>query len=218
MQTRIRRATISLLVAVVLLAGGTRGARAVFMFVSESAVFNPVTGQVQFTIMFNQPPDFLTLDSVGRPANSFQYYIFGNNLLLPYPFYYDSIIRGGEIDITGNFLPIRNSRPESPDPTSGGWGAIRGVVSFSLNGNILTFSTPLGLISDHSTDGNFAYQLSASTFGSSTQYVNNRSTVMPEPSTAATTAVPLSQWLSVAMAIGILAIASRHILRSARQR
>jgi hypothetical protein len=92
-----------------------------FMFVSQSAVFNPATSEVQFTIEFNQPPDFFTLDSFGRQANSFQFFIVGDPSL-PYPELYDAIIRGDEIHITGNTVRIRNSVPEDPDPASGGVG------------------------------------------------------------------------------------------------
>jgi hypothetical protein len=121
-----------------------------FSFVSESAVFNPATGKVQFTIEFNQPPDFFTVSSFGQQTNSFQYFIVGNPTLQS-PEKFDSIIRGEEIHITVDTLPIRNAVPPVPDPTGGGWGALRGAVPFSLDGDILTFSTPLPLISNHST-------------------------------------------------------------------
>ena len=42
-----------------------------FSFTAESAIFDSATGNVQFRIVFNQPPDFFTVDSVGRQANSF---------------------------------------------------------------------------------------------------------------------------------------------------
>jgi hypothetical protein len=183
MSSRIHQPALTLLAVMLLLVGTTGEAQAGFMFVSESAVFNPATGEVQFTIEFNQHPDFFTLDSVGRQADSFQYFIVGDPSL-PYPENYDAIIRGEEIHITGDTLRIRNSAPPNPDPASGGWGAIRGSVPFSLDGNVLTFSTPLPLISDHSTDGHFAYRLESYVFGGTTRSVVSQSTVVPEPFTA----------------------------------
>src|SRR5262245_61037184 len=121
---------IAVLALLVVIAGT---AKAEFMFVSESAVFNPVTQEVLFTIEFNQAPDFSTVDSFGRQANSFQYFIVGDPNL-PYPVNFDAIIRGEEIHITLDTIRIRNSEPGVPDPVAGGWGAVRGVVPFSLNG------------------------------------------------------------------------------------
>jgi hypothetical protein len=175
-------------------------AQAEFMFVSESAVYNPATGAVQFTIEFNQAPDFFTQDSAGRIANSFQYFIVGDPRL-PYPENYDAIIRGEEIHLTGDTLRIRNSAPSDPDPAAGGWGAIRGAVPFSLDGDILTFSTPLPLISDHSTDGQYDNRFYTVEFDGLTRTVESQSTVLStavlEPSATvllAISGVSLSCW------------------------
>jgi hypothetical protein len=133
-------------------------AQAPLTALSESVVFDPVTGQVTFTLVFNRRPDFEAEDSFGRQADSFQYYIVGDRSL-PYPAYYDAIIRGEEIEVTSGLLPVRNSGPPDPDPVSGGWGAVRDMVPYTLNGNVLTFSTSLGLISEHSVDRHFSYEL-----------------------------------------------------------
>jgi PEP-CTERM motif-containing protein len=153
-----------------------------FSFTAESAVFDPATGNVQFRIVFNQAPDFSTVDSVGRQADTFQYFISGDPQL-PYPANFDSIIRGAEVRSPADPLPIRNSLPPSDDPATGGWGPIRGSVPFSLDGNILTFATPLTLISNHSVDGNFAYRLDTYGFGITTRSIENESSVVPEPAT-----------------------------------
>jgi hypothetical protein len=123
------------------------------------------------------------VDQFGRPANSFQYFIVGNPSL-PYPEDYDAIIRGEEIHITSDMLRIRNAVGSDPDPNSGGWGPIRGSVPFSLNDNVLTFSAPLHLVSDHSVDGHFVYEVDAYEFGALTNYFFDQSTVISEPSTA----------------------------------
>jgi hypothetical protein len=171
-------------------------ATAAFMFVSESAVFNRVSGEVHFTVTFNQPPDFLATDSLGRQTNSFQYFIIGDPTL-PYPETFDTVIRGEEIHVTKNALRIRSVVPPDSDPQAGGWGPVRGTVPFILDGTTLTFSTPLPLISDHSADGRFGYRLESYEFGGLTRFVDSQSLVIPEPSTAALLAtgiVALSCW------------------------
>jgi hypothetical protein len=127
-------------------------------------------------------PDFQTTDSVGRQADSFQYYIVGDPSL-PYPSNYDTIIRGDELHITSDVLRVRNATPSDPtDPASGGWGTVRGVVPYQLNGNVLTFSTSLGLISDHSVDGRFSYDLQIAQYGGLTQFFSGlESAVRPRP-------------------------------------
>jgi hypothetical protein len=151
---------------------------------SESAVFDPVAGQVRFTLVFNRGPDFRTEDSVGRRADSFQYYILGDPAL-PYPAYYDAIIRGDELDLTSGVLPIRNAVPPDTDPAAGGWGAVRAVVPFRLSGTVLTFSATLDLVSDHSIDGHFSYELLLTQYGGLTQFLQNNSVVRPSRPTSA---------------------------------
>jgi hypothetical protein len=130
-----------------------------FSIVSNSAVFDPINRNVLSTLEFSQPPDFTT--------DAFQYFIIGDPDL-PYPDLFDSIIRVEETFITHDILVIRNAVPPVADPAAGGWGSIRGIVPFSLEGNILTFSAPLSMISDHSTDGHFSYDLESYVSGSQT--------------------------------------------------
>lgn len=180
---QVSRVVVILVMALALLLAVAQTARAdPFVFVSESAVFNPAMQEVSFRIEFNQAPDFNTVDAVGRQANSFQYFIVGDPSL-PYPAHFDAIIRGEELHFTGNVLRIRDSLPPA-DPTqiSGGWGPVRGVVPFTLVGNVFTFSAPLQLISDHSLDGQFTYTLESYEFGGLTRHATNRSVVVPEPS------------------------------------
>jgi len=147
-----------------------------FAVLSQSVVFDPATGQVTFTLVFNRRPDFQTEDSVGRHADSFQYYIVGDPTL-PYPANYDAIIRGDEIDVTSNLLPIRSPVPPDPDPAAGGWGSVRAVVPVKLVGTVLTFATSLAEISDHSVDGHFSYELLLTQYGGSTQFIQGESVV-----------------------------------------
>jgi hypothetical protein len=96
MRKQTYRSVATWIVAIMLLLSGVGKAVAAFIFTSESAVFNAATGNVQFTVEFNQVPDFVTVGPFGQRANSFQYFIIGDPSL-EYPALYDAIIRGEEI-------------------------------------------------------------------------------------------------------------------------
>jgi hypothetical protein len=146
--------------------------------VHEAATYNLATGEVDFTLTFNRHPDFRTVDEYGRPADTFQYFIVGDEAA-SYPENFDAIIRGVEVQAKPRLLPIRDSSPADPDPRSGGWGAIRATVPLGLHGRVLTFSAPLGALSDHSTDGRFTYVLETYAFGSLVDTIVNESVVGP---------------------------------------
>jgi hypothetical protein len=145
---------------------------------SQSAVFDPDTGQVTFRMVFTKVPDFETRDEFGRPAEGFQYYIVGDRSL-PYPRNFDTIIRQEEIGIPDGMLRIRNAYPSDPDPRSGGWGTIRADIPYQLDRRVLIFSVDLGVVSDHSTDGHFNYELQLGGYGGITQFLRTESTVGP---------------------------------------
>ena len=126
----------------------------------------------------NRHPDFRTVDEYGRPANSFQYFIVGDETASD-PERFDAIVRGVELQSRPRILPIRYSSPADPDPRSGGWGAIRATVPFGLHGRVLTFSAPLEVLSDHSTDGRFTYVLETYAFGALVETIVNESVVRP---------------------------------------
>jgi hypothetical protein len=141
-----------------------------FSVTSESARYLPATGEVRFTIHFTAAPDFTTTDEFGRQANSFQYFVVGDSTL-PYPSNYDSIIRGDEINARGT-IAIRNATPpDATDPLAGGWGTVRGEVSYSLRGRTLTFVVPLELLTDQTDAARIAYQLETYEFGTTTAAV-----------------------------------------------
>jgi hypothetical protein len=162
---------------------------AAIKFLSQTATFDPATDLVTFRIDFDRPPDFFTTDSVGRQEDSFQYYILGDPSL-GYPAEYDSIVRGAEIPIA-NDINIRNAIPGVSDSAAGGWGAIRDVVPYELNGSLLTFSAPLASLSNHSVDGHFSYDLEVFAFGAEVQSVQAQTTVIPEPSALVTLSLGL---------------------------
>ena len=148
-----------------------------FEFVSESAIYNPATGDVQFTVEFNQPPDFWTADFIGRQNHAFQFFIDGDPNL-PYPTNYDAIIGGAEIYDSIDRIRIR--KPNSTDPLAG-WGPVRASVPFSLDGNSLRFSAPLEVLTDKSDGGLFSYELEVYEDGGLTNYVFSESIVLPPP-------------------------------------
>jgi hypothetical protein len=170
-------------ILLLLMARAAMAQSAPFAYVSQSVVYDPSTGQVNFSMEFNQPPDFAKLDMSGSnelKANSFQHYIVGQPGL-GFPNSFDSIIRGDEIDLTLDRLPIRNAVPESSDPAAHGWGSIRGYVPFVIDDDLLTFSAPLSLLSDHSTDGRFLYDVQSLQDGADTRFEANLQSVVPEP-------------------------------------
>jgi hypothetical protein len=149
-----------------------------FHVVSEQVVYCPTTATVQFTVRFNQRPDFRTVDEFGRREDDFQYFIVGDPAL-PYPQNYDAIVRGPELTLSGRTgsLPIRRSQPPDPDPASGGWGSIRATVPVHLTGTRLTFTAPLAALSDHSVDGRFTYELWSLNFGAIVDFLTGESVI-----------------------------------------
>jgi hypothetical protein len=146
--------------------------------VSESVVYCPTTGMVHFALRFDRRPDFRTVDEFGRRHDSFQYFIVGDNTQ-PFPQNYDAIIRGDELTLRRGkgVIPIRRSEPSDPDPASGGWGPIRTVVPLRLRGSVVRFSVPLSALSNHTTEGLFAYELLTVNFGSTVDFFTNESVV-----------------------------------------
>ncbi len=110
----------------------------------ESVVVDKAAGDALFTIDFPHAPDFFKVDAAGRPADSFQVEITAgsnvNNFLNP-----TSVIRGDEIRFA-QALRVRDAAPPDPDPHAGGWGAIRGTVPFSVNGDAVAFTAPFSLL------------------------------------------------------------------------
>jgi hypothetical protein len=176
MNATARRAVVFFSPILALLLGSASSAQAQFEFVSQSAIYNPVTQEVYFTVEFSQPPDFFTVDEFGRQAHSFQYFIVGDRTL-PYPERYDAIVRAEEIHLSGDVIRIRRARPSVPDPEAGGWGELVGEVPFAVDGTTLTFAAPLAMLSEHSTDGRFDYELMSVEFGAMTKFVTRRSKV-----------------------------------------
>ncbi len=188
-----------------------------FFVVSDHVYVNTETGMSTFTLEFSERPDFNTTDSVGRQANSFQYWIYGDESLR-YPENYSAIIRGGELQHSGESLRIRQARsPGYVDDTgeSGGWGALITEVPWYLDDTILSFSVSTVLLTSFLNDeGVFKYDLMSTVYGASTSYIPRKyastsPTVTPVP-------LPSSQllFLSVLLAFWTLKKNLKHQSRA----
>jgi hypothetical protein len=175
---------IALGVPAIVLSLSASAVRADFALDSQSLSIDPATHVADFTLTFNQKPDFSTVDSLGRPDNSFQVEFNGNYqppLLSPvYPLDAQSteptsIIRGDEIHIADS-IPVR-----LPDgnggPNSGGWGPAITSVPFSLIGDTLSFSVPAA---DLGWTGHY-YQYTVSTLLDGSQTASQLVTAIPTP-------------------------------------
>jgi hypothetical protein len=142
-------------------------ARSEAVLAYETATFDPKSPDIDFRIVFNQPPDFFTVDASGRQAIDFQYYT---------P---ESLIRGAEIYITRTTIRIRSYPPPSdPDPAAGGWGPVIKTVPFILDGDTVTFSAPFDLFSNSPI---FTYQFQVDVFGVNKELITG--STAPEPAT-----------------------------------
>ena len=154
--------------------------RAGLQLVSQSIQVDKPYRQVDFSLTFNHAPDFQTVDSFGRPADSFQYEIVPNTSA---PFDQLSflsiaaVIRGDEIG--GGMLPIRNGvqNGSDPSPLSGGWGTIRASVPFTLNGNQLSFDASFNMLG--TANGLFSYEVCTTNFGATVSEAQGVSVPLP---------------------------------------
>jgi len=143
---------------------------------SQSIAVDMENQEALFTLVFNRVPDFYTLDEHGRTADSFQYYIdFDSSPVWQGANFVETIIRGGEIHAYDQ-IPFRDQSGTSSDPTSGGWGEIRALVPYQLEGAALTFTASLEEIGD--LDGQFGYALHLCEYGATTDWL-----YIPEPAT-----------------------------------
>ncbi|MDB5292498.1 MAG: proteinsorting domain [Phycisphaerales bacterium] len=176
--------------------------------VSQSVRADARDREVFFDLTFNHPPNFVTTDVLGRPAEAFQYEIDPASADITQSSFLNiqSIIRGSEIG-SGSLLPIRDGFQAStdPSPAAGGWGPIRDKVPFILNGSRLTFAAPFDDL--HSLNGYFAYRVFTTNFGTTSDETTSRSISLP-PAVQAGTAM--------LAAIGIAALINRRRARRSR--
>jgi hypothetical protein len=160
--------------------------------ISQDVTFNANTGVADFLITFDSTPDFFSADAFGRQADSFQFFINTN----PSPTPFDmptlwrnatTIIRGEEIHVFGD-IPIRARTPSSSDPSSGGWGSMRGLVPFSISGASVNFSVSMAALG---VTGDFSYLLEGYDYGAGIYDFVGTSNAVPEFSTHLTDALLL---------------------------
>lgn len=144
---------------------------------------NKSSQEVTFSIRFNKAPDFYTVDSFGRQADAFQYYVDVDALSSkPNQNQVESIVRGGEIHVNGDIRIRDRYGYDGTDLNSGGWGPILGTVPYTLSDTLLSFTTPLSYLKDD--DGVFTYQLLLTEYGATSHLVYGRSgehSVIPLP-------------------------------------
>ena len=155
-------------------------AHAGFRIVSQVAAVDATARDVTFTVTFNEPPDFIGRDALGRPDNSFQYEIVPDvpQIRAEPVSAIRAVVRGDEIGSSDD-LPIRDGTENGADPShlSGGWGRIRGSVPFSLEGSKLTFTAPFSTLDAPS--GHFAYRVFTAHYGALTSEVD--AAIIPTP-------------------------------------
>ena len=154
---------------------------------SESVIYDPTADQVKFQIEFDRVPDFYRVDQYGRQQDEFQYYIVYDPSHWTDPFGIQRspqvLVRGGEIHFEGQ-LPIRggehcNDSITCDLPRSGGWGGVRGSVTYQQMGSVLTFTVPRSVLGD--PDGRFAYTLHTVYYGETSDNVRGRALPLPIP-------------------------------------
>jgi len=195
-----------LVVALAVVGGWNLPASAGLSIVSDSIKVDRADQTVFFDIVFNQAPDFKTVDSFGRHADAFQYEIVPNTNAnidsLPFGAI-RAVVRGDEIG-GGHVIPIRDGfeHGASSDPTSGGWGAILGKVPFTLQGPQLAFSAPFDFLG--TTDGHFTYRLFTTNYGSTVSQVQGVSVPLPP-------AFPIG--VIVLFTLGMAGFITRRVIR-----
>jgi hypothetical protein len=147
------------------------------LIVQQSVRLDEALSAAQFSITFSRAPDFTTLDSDGRRADSFQYEIAPDFTSISQASFENitAIVRGDEI--TRHLLPIRAGINDGVDPSlaSGGWGPVRATVPYSLHDDTLSFLAPLTDLD--ALDGVFAYRVFTTQFGDTVSLVSGSSAV-----------------------------------------
>jgi hypothetical protein len=120
---------------------------------------------IGFQIVFNGPPDLLTLDSGGRPADSFQYFIFNASLG---PSAFQSWLQLGFV--SSDFVITENAGTMFMQTGASFRGLavpVYETIPFTLSGNVLDFAVAFSVLNE--TDGAFTYLLSSFRFGAETR-------------------------------------------------
>jgi len=141
-----------------------------FVVKSESCGYCPATELYEFEMRFEETPDFWTNDEHYRTANSFQFFVWHDDVPFSYQGF-DVMIWSSEIETVGEVVVREHFRVDPPG--LGGWGPVRGSVAYLLKNKSISFSIPADMIGDF--DGHIHYQWHTCIYGvSAYQYRHNK--------------------------------------------
>ena len=146
----------------------------------QSATVDKNAGTATFRLSFDRLPRFFLPDGGSEQLDAFQIEVDADKNTFEQPIQFDEIdavVRGAEIFAGGGGIPIRAREGGDGGGASGGWGEVRAVVPFELNGATLTFTTTLDALGD--VDGRFRYRLITIEEGGVTSEVN--AAIIPLP-------------------------------------
>lgn len=182
------RRTIRITAAAAVLAGVGLSSAAVraatvdgFHLIEQSVVVDKAAGTATFRLGFDREPRFfLPHGGGGDQPDAFQIEVDADSNTFQSPTVFDDIdavIRGAEIS-AGDGIPIRARDGDGGSGgATGGWGPVRALVPFELNGATLTFTTALATLGDD--DGRFRYRIVTIEEGGMTGEVN--AAIIPLP-------------------------------------
>jgi len=185
------------LIASFMLSSAPVNADAPLQPIQYSAVIDLATGQANFSLRFDRPPDFFTLDDVGRPADAFELFTDTassdpiqstvNGLNGSGPLGTQTIISGYDIATRRQLniwwpKPVSEWIPGDPDSRA----VLRTYSDYTLAGDTLSFSLPLSLL--HEPDGAFNYGFQLFQYGGWTTFnyygVSGQEYMLPVPEPA----------------------------------
>ena len=136
-----------------------RAATEDFKLVDQSVEVDKKGGTATFRLNFDREPNFTPSEGGGGQDNAFQIDIDGDSTTFETPLLFeeiDSVVRGAEI--AGNDgIPVRDREGDGGGDEAGGWGPVRDILPFELEGSTLTFTAALETIGDQ--DGKFRYRI-----------------------------------------------------------
>ena len=136
-----------------------------FAIVSQKVTVDRAASTANFSLTFNRDPVFVS--SGDSQSDAFQYEIDVNSTDFSHPLTastVDAVIRGGEI-WEGRGIPVRFPTGDGGHE-AGGWGPVRALLPFDLNGSTVTFTAPLADFGD--SNGKFRYRAIATENGALT--------------------------------------------------
>ena len=154
-------------------------ATAEFHLVDQACIVDKTAGTATFRLSFDHEPRFFLPDGGGDQPDSFQIEIDADHNTFDHPIQFeeiDSVVRGAEIS-AGEGIPVRDREGDGGGDEAGGWGPVRALVPFELEGTTLTFTTGLDTIGDQ--DGKFRYRVITIESGAVTSEVN--AAIIPVP-------------------------------------